>query len=291
MDRVDVCVVGSVNLDLVARAPRLPGPGETVLGTDYAEYAGGKGLNQAIAAARAGAQVAFIGAVGRDAAGDQLLAVMAGDGLDTVHVARVDRPTGRALIGVSDAGENSIIVISGANLAVTPDRLAAMPAAAVLLVQLEVSIDTVAAALSAARAMGAITVLNPAPAQRLDATVLAHCDIIVPNEHEVGLLGGPLALLGFGATAVVVTKGADGVELYSESGMSAFSAFPVDAIDTTAAGDAFCGALCARLAAGDALATALRFAMAAGALSTTVAGAVPSLPTAAAIRELLDATG
>jgi ribokinase len=290
MSRVDVCVVGSVNLDLVARVSRLPSPGETVLGGGYAEYAGGKGLNQAVAAARAGAQVAFVGAVGDDEAGGRLLAVMAGDGIDVAGVARVAGPTGRALIGVADTGENAIIVAPGANLAVTPDRVVAMPPAAVVLVQLEVPVATVAAALAAARAAGAITVLNPAPAQPLDATVLAHCDIVVPNEHEVGLLGGPLALLGFGATAVVVTKGAEGVELYSSAGMVALPAFVVEAIDTTAAGDAFCGALCARLAAGDGLDAALRFAMAAGALSTTTPGAVPSLPSAAAVRALLAAT-
>jgi ribokinase len=289
MKRFDVCVVGSANLDLVAVTPRLPAPGETVLGTGYAEYAGGKGLNQAIAAARAGAQVVFVGAVGDDAAGAQLLDVMRADGIDTEHVARVPAPTGRALIGVTDAGENSIIVVPGANSAVTATQVSAsaMPAAKVVVVQLEVPLAIVAAALATARAGGSITVLNPAPAQELDAHVLAHCDIVVPNEHEAARLGGPLALLGFGATAVIVTKGAEGAELYSSGGVVAFPAFGVDAIDTTGAGDACCGALCAQLAAGEPIERAVRYAMAAGALATTTRGAVPSLPTAAAISVLL----
>ncbi len=289
MSRFDVCVVGSANLDLVAVTSRLPAPGETVLGSDYAEYAGGKGLNQAIAAARAGASVAFVGAVGDDVAGSRLLDVMRTEGIDTEHVARVAAPTGRALIGVTDAGENSIIVVPGANAAVAMAQVStsAMPAAKVVVVQLEVPLAVVAAALAAARVGGAITVLNPAPAQELDATVLAHCDIVMPNEHEAARLGGPMALLGFGATAVLVTKGGEGAELYSAGGVVTFPAFAVDAIDTTGAGDACCGALCARLAAGDHIETAVRFAMAAGALATTRRGAVPSLPAAAAIRALL----
>ncbi|MCU1504317.1 MAG: rbsK [Ilumatobacteraceae bacterium] len=289
MSRFDVCVVGSANLDLVARTSRLPGAGETVLGSDFAEHAGGKGLNQAVAAARAGAQVAFVGAVGTDAAGEQLLAVMALDGIDVTRVERVAAPTGRALIGVSGAGENSIIVVPGANATVRVDQVTAdrLPGARVVLVQLEVPLAAVAAALATARHAGAMTVLNPAPAQELDASVLAHCDVVVPNEHEAALLGGPLALLGFGASVVVVTKGAEGAEVYTTDGMSVLPAFAVDAVDTTAAGDAFCGALCARLAAGERLEDAMRFAMAAGALATTRQGAVPSLPDEVAIRVLL----
>ncbi len=282
----DVCVVGSANLDLVAMTARIPAPGETVLGHGYAEYPGGKGLNQAVAAARAGARVAFVGAVGSDTAGHVLLTVLRADGIDVANVAVVDGPTGRALIGVADSGENSIIVVAGANASVTASGV---PAARVVLAQLETPVRVVHDALAAARAAGAITVLNPAPAQPLPPELLALCDIVIPNEHEAELLGGPQAMFELGATVVVVTRGAAGAELHSAAGVVAFPALRVDTIDTTAAGDAFCGALCARLAMGDHLDEAMRFAGAAGALATTVAGAVPSLASAEAIERLLSA--
>ena len=194
--QIDVCVVGSANLDLVATVARLPGPGETVAGSSYAEYPGGKGLNQAVAAARAGASVAFVGAVGGDAAGATLRQVLATDGIDATHVAITDEPTGRALIGVSSTGENSIIVVAGANATVTGTQL---PAARVVLAQLEVPLPAVERALAAARAAGAMTVLNPAPARPLPRSLLQSCDIVVPNEHEVNQLGGVAHLLALGA--------------------------------------------------------------------------------------------
>ncbi|MDO8364817.1 MAG: ribokinase [Actinomycetota bacterium] len=283
-EHFDVCVVGSANLDLVATVDRLPGPGETVSGSSFAEYPGGKGLNQAVAAARAGASVAFVGAVGADAAATTLLQVMADDGIDATNVAMAAVATGRALIGVSVAGENSIIVVAGANGTVTGHGL---PPAAVLLVQLEVPLPAVQAALAAARAAGAITVLNPAPAQPLDEALLRLCDVVVPNEHEVQLLGGAAHLLALGANAVVVTLGSKGAELHTAGGVAHVAPFAVTPVDTTAAGDSFCGALCARLAAGDELPVALRFAAAAGALCTTRAGAVPSIPHRAEIQALL----
>ncbi len=282
----DVCVLGSANLDLVATVPRLPGPGETVGGTAYHEYPGGKGLNQAVAAARAGARTAFVGAVGNDGAGDALLAVMAADGIDASRVQKVDEPTGRALIGVAESGENSIIVVPGANATV-----GTVPAAtaAVLLAQLEVPLHAVRAAFGLARAAGTVTVLNPAPAQPLDEETLRLCDLVVPNEHELQLLGGVPRLLALGARAVVVTLGARGAELHTSDGVQVIAPFAVSPVDTTAAGDSFCGALCARVAAGDPLPTALRFAAAAGALCTTRAGAVPSIPRRAEIEALLSA--
>jgi ribokinase len=266
----------------------LPGPGETVLGDTFAEHPGGKGLNQAIAATRAGARVAFVGAVGQDAAGDLLVATMTDDGVSTQHVARVRQPTGRALIGVSAAGENSIIVVAGANTMVTAEHL---PPARVVLAQLEVPVASVRRALAAARARGSITVLNPAPAQELDEDLLGMCDVVVPNQHEAVLLGGADRLLELGASAVVITRGAAGVELHSASGAEHLPAFAVAVVDTTAAGDSFCGALCARLAAGDGIAGALRFACAAGALATTRAGAVPSIPLRSEIDALLTTGG
>ncbi len=280
----DVCVVGSANLDLVATVERLPGPGETVPGGSFAEYPGGKGLNQAVAAARSGAAVAFVGALGEDGAADTLRAVMAHDSIDAGHVATVQAATGRALIGVSASGENSIIVVAGANATVTATE---MPPARVVLTQLEVPLAAVERALSAGRAAGAITVLNPAPVQPIDADILQWCDIVVPNEHEVELLGGVAHLLAQGARAVVVTMGSRGAALYTADSVVHIEPFSVVPVDTTGAGDTFCGSLCARLAAGDDLPTALRFASAAGALCTTSAGAVPSIPRRVAVEALI----
>lgn len=283
---VDVCVVGSANLDLVATVDRLPGPGETVPGSSYREYPGGKGLNQVVAAARAGASCAFVGALGRDSAGEVLMDVLRADGIDTTCVGEVDEPSGRALIFVSAHGENSIVVVAGANDTVTA---ATMPPARVVLCQLEVPVAAIERAFTAARAAGAITVLNPAPAKPIPDSLLALCDLVTPNEHEVELLGGVERLRSLGARAVVVTRGASGADLYTGDGEQVHvAAFSVAPVDTTGAGDCFSGVLCARLAAGDSLPVAMRFAAAAAALSTTVAGAVPSLPHRAAIDAMLD---
>ena len=285
----DVCVVGSSNLDLVATTEHLPGVGETVMGRDYAEHPGGKGLNQAVASARAGARTTFVSAVGGDAAADVLLDVMTRDGIDTSYVTHLaDRPTGRALIGVGDSGENSIIVVPGANAALTVIRL---PPAKVVLAQLEVSVATIQVAFTLARAMGAITVLNPAPAQTLSSELLRLCDVVVPNEHEVDLLGGVGALVALGAEIVVVTQGKDGATLSTTEGVQWIPPFAVDAVDTTGAGDTFCGSLCARLALGEDLLVALRYASAAAAISTTRSGAVPSIPRLSEVEALLGAAG
>lgn len=284
-ERFDVCVVGSANLDLVATTQRIPAPGETVLGSGYAEHAGGKGLNQAVASARSGAGVAFVGCIGDDDAGRRMRTVLAEDDIDATALAVSSSPTGRALIIVDDTGENSIVVVPGANHDVTlPDTL---PAASVVLCQLEVPLVQVAAALAAGRRAGATTILNPAPATTLPSELVASCDIVVPNEHEVVLLGGADALLAAGCRAVVVTRGGAGVDIHTSDGIEHCPPFAVDVVDTTGAGDAFCGALAARLAAGDDVHAAVRWAAAAGALATTVVGAVPAQPTAQAIRALL----
>jgi ribokinase len=285
MTDFDVCVVGSTNLDLVCTAPVLPLPGETVMGDGYAEHPGGKGLNQAVAAARAGARTAFVSAVGDDAAGSALLDVMAANAIDTTAVAVVAGvPTGRALIGVGGNGENFIIVVSGANMRVAVDHL---PATRVVLSQLEVPLPAIEHSFALARAAGATTVLNPAPARPLPTSLLALVDIVVPNEHEVELLGGVDALLAQGVRAVVVTLGAQGATVHTSDGITKVEPFVVDAVDTTGAGDTFCGSLSARLAAGYTLADALRYASAAAALSTTRPGAVPSIPLASEVAALL----
>jgi ribokinase len=279
-----VCVLGSANLDLVATTARLPAPGETVLGTDFAQHAGGKGLNQAVAAARAGAAASFLGAVGDDDAGTFLLAEMAAAGIDTSGVARTGRPTGRALITVDERGENSIVVVPGAN-----DEVAvpALPPAAVLLAQLEVPAAAVADALRLARAAGVATLLNPAPAVRLEPALLDLVDVLVPNEHELAVLGSADALIAAGVAAVVATLGGAGVRVVTREQEWHVAPFHVLPVDTTGAGDAFCGTLAARLAAADPLDAAVRVAAAAGALATTTRGAVPSMPFAADVAALL----
>ena len=281
----DVVVVGSANLDLVARAARLPAAGETVLGTDYSEHPGGKGLNQAVAAARAGASTAFVAALGDDDAARTLRQVIARDGIDAGAVETAEGvATGRAVIVVDEHAENQIVVVPGANAALDP---ASIPAARVVLCQLEIPLPVVAAALAQARTRGAIAVLNPAPATELPDELLASCDVLVPNEHEVELFGGAGELLARGVGAVVVTRGAAGIDIVTPGGITHQPAFAVEPVDSTGAGDACCGALAARLAAGDDLAAAVRWGAAAGALATTVCGAVPSLPTAGAIEALL----
>jgi ribokinase len=281
----DVIVIGSLNLDLVATASRFPGPGETVHGSTFDEIPGGKGLNQAVAAARAGASVAFVGAVGDDPAGERLRDVVRAEGIDDTALAALgSTPSGRALITVDDRGENSIVVVGGANKQVEPGELAS---ARVVLAQLETNLDAVVDGLRAARAAGAITILNPAPADQAPDDVLALCDVIVPNEHELDLLGGIDALRARTGADVVVTRGAAGADVVTASGTAHVDAFAVVPRDTTGAGDAFCGALAARLAAGDELTAAVRVAAAAGALATTRSGAVPSLPTRAEIDTLL----
>jgi ribokinase len=284
----DVVVVGSTNLDLVATTARLPRAGETVLGSTFTEHPGGKGLNQAVAAARCGARVAFVGAVGDDEAGERLRSVASDEGIDVTGLVVVNgSPTGRALITVDAVAENSIVVVPGANAHVTIGRI---PAAAVVLAQLEVPVAQVETALRIAREQGSRTVLNPAPAQDLPASLLAVSDVVVPNEHELGLVGGVDGLSAAGVSTVVTTRGAAGVAVVAPDGTWNQPPYLVDAVDTTAAGDAFCGALAARLADGGTVRDAVRFAAAAGALATTVRGAVPSLPRRVAVEELMRRT-
>lgn len=282
---VDVVVVGSLNLDLVVRAPRQPSGGETISGTDYSEYAGGKGLNQAVAAARSGASVALVGNVGDDEAGERLRAIVRHEGIDDTHLRTLDgTATGRAIITVDDEGENSIIIVAGANGGPAPTGI---PTGRVVLAQLETTVDGVIDAFTRARSMGSTTVLNPAPAMVLPDELLAQCDILVPNEHEVDLLGGRDRVAAH-VRHLVVTLGALGADHLHAGVTTHVDSFAVDAVDTTGAGDAFCGALVSRIAAADPMSEALRYAAAAGALATTRPGAVPSQPHAADVHRLLD---
>ena len=277
----DVVVVGSANLDLVARTSRLPKPGETVMGSHFFEACGGKGVNQAIATARAGAKTAFIGALGRDHAGETLLAALVNDGVDVSAVQRVSVHTGRALIGVSDIGENSIVVVPGANHKITVTDIeknkTLISAAKVLLCQLEVPLAVVQRAFELAGS-STTRILNPAPAQVLARELLSRVDVIIPNEYEVELLGGALHLLTLGVKTVIVTQGDKGAMVVDATGTRQVDPFRVTPIDSTGAGDAFCGILAARLAIGETVTVALRSAVIAGALATQIEGAVPSLP-------------
>ena len=281
----DVCVVGSANLDLVVTTARLPAPGETVSGTSYAEHAGGKGLNQAVAAARAGARCAFVAALGDDEAGDRLAAVLSADGIDTTLVQRrAGTPTGRALITVDDGAENTIVVVPGANGEIT----ATPPAPArVVIAQLEIPIGVVVDAFAHAAAVGATTILNPAPAHDVPDELLRNTRIVIPNQHERAQLGGTDRLFSLGVEVVITTMGGDGVEIVTPDGSRTLPPFSVQPVDTTGAGDAFCGAFASAIARDVSLDDAVCFAAAAGALATTTKGAVPSLPHSAAIDGLL----
>jgi len=278
-------IVGSANIDQVFRVTTIPAPGETVLSHGSSIALGGKGQNQAVAAARAGASTAFIAALGDDAFGRSVRDGLAEDGIDSTGVRTATAPTGTALIAVDGSGENTIIVESGANalLELTDTDARTIAAAAVLVLQLEVPLETVTAAARIARAAGTRVLLNAAPIQELPEELLANVDILVVNEHEGAFLarGGDVAGL---APVVIVTLGAAGAVAYEGGRETATVPAPrVSAVDATGAGDTFCGALAARLAEGAMLADALRFAVAAASLSVQSHGAVPSIPTRARI--------
>lgn len=279
----DVVVVGSCNLDLVSTTTHLPLPGETLRTIAYAEHAGGKGLNQAVACARMGARTAFIGCVGNDSAGTMLRELLNSEGIDTSQLVTVDAPTGRAFITVDASGENTIVIVAGANAHVG-NSVITVPKSKVLLAQLEIPLDIVTQVF--AQAQNAITVLNPAPAAQLSTELLSLCDVVVPNETESAALGGTQFLLGAGVATIVTTLGERGAEISNNTSTVAVTPYPVNAIDTVGAGDAFVGALCAELARGETIEHAARIASVAGALATTIHGAVPSLPTRAAVMSL-----
>ncbi len=284
-----ILVVGSANMDVVVRVPRQAAPGETVLGGDYAVYPGGKGANQAVAAARAGGVVRMAGLVGDDAFGAQLRAHLAGDGVDTTCLGTWRGPSGIALITVDDRGQNTIVVSPGANGHVTPDLIPAgeLQRAALVVLQLEIPSPTVVFVAEACRAAGVPVLLNPAPAQPLPDEVWRGVRYLVLNETESEQLGGVAALRARGADTVILTLGARGVCWSGPAGDGRLAAQPVPVVDTTAAGDAFCGALAAQLAGRVALPDAIRFANAAGALAVTRHGAQPSLGRRAEIEALL----
>jgi ribokinase len=276
-------VVGSVNLDLVARVARLPAGGDTVSATDYQRVPGGKGANQALAARRLGAEVTMVAAVGRDEAADEALALLAADGVDLSGLRRVDAPTGVALITVDDGGENTIVVVPGANARLTVDA-AELAGADAVLCQLEVPMETVEAA-AAGTPAGALFCLNVAPAAPVPAGVLDRADLVVANRAEFAAVDGLDR-----ARLVAVTAGADGAVLRAGGRDVARAAAPaVTAVDGTAAGDAFTGGLVVGMLAGLDRDAALRRACLAGAAAASRPGAQPSLPRPADL-DALEAT-
>jgi ribokinase len=296
-----VVVFGSINLDLVTRVPRLPSPGETLVGSGFASYPGGKGANQALAAARAGAAVRMYGAVGRDAAAESALALLRDGRVDVSGVRAVDAPTGCATILVDDTGENAIVVVPGANEMVDSDAVpdAVLAPGAVLLLQQEVPAPANAALIVRAARAGMRIVLNAAPARPLARELLAMTATLIVNESEAAslgpLLGWPPETGAFAAAAaadidgleVIVTRGAAGALSVRGHDSIQVAAPRVDVIDTTGAGDAFAGAFAAALDAGGDRISALSVAAAAGSLACTMHGAQPALPSRDSIDALL----
>jgi ribokinase len=283
-----VVVLGSVNVDLTVRAPRLPGPGETVLGASFSRAHGGKGANQAVAAARAGGAVWLCGAVGTDAFGDEALEALANEGVNVERVARVDEATGTAIIIVDDAGENEIVVVPGANALARAGELDWLPddvAAAVL----EVPVDAVEPFFAQARAAGARTVLNAAPAAGAARRLLSLTDVLCVNEGELEALDlEPRGAHPDGTMAVVTTLGRRGIRLVDGGGAFSVPGHPVPVVDTVGAGDAACGVLAAGLAEGRPLRDAVVRANAAAAMAVRGAGARTS-PTRAELDRFLEA--
>ena len=302
----EIAVVGSTNLDLVVEVAAIPVPGETVLGGDLRRIPGGKGANQAVAAARLGRRVAMIGRVGDDDSGTILRAALDSAGVDTANVwTTAGTPSGTALIAVSADGENAIVVSPGAGSHLSPadisEAAGVLEAAAVVLLQLEVPVEAVAAAV---RGAGATVVLNPAPAPAvpLPPHVLDGVDVLVPNQTELAVLAGHSGLSAIGevnadtavamarglpVASVVVTLGSNGALVVTGASAVHVPAPRVDPVDTTAAGDAFCGALADSLAGGADLVGAAEWAVRVGAAATLRPGAQPSLPTRSEVDQLL----
>jgi ribokinase len=299
-----IVVVGSSNTDMIVKLPHLPKPGETVSGGAFSTAAGGKGANQAVAAARAGADVGFVARVGEDSFGEQAIAGFVGDGIDVKHVTRNPAaPSGVALIFVDDAGENCIAVAPGANAELTPKDVEAaeelITKADVVVMQLETPIETVARAAALASQHGVRVILNPAPAQPLSDEILANVSILTPNESEAEMLTGiqvaddegaaaaARALVARGVDTVILTLGSRGAFVFESESGELVPSFEVQAVDTTAAGDVFNGSLAVGLSEGMPLTGAVRFANAAAALSVTKLGAQPSAPTRSEIDAFL----
>ena len=299
-----VVVIGSSNTDMIIKVAHIPKPGETILGGEFTTAAGGKGANQAVGAARAGGEVVFVARVGADLFGEQAVNGFIRDGILCDHVIRDDSaPSGVALIFVDEQGENSIAVASGANANVSPSDVEAargvIASAGIVLMQLEIPLETVSAAARIASDSGVRVILNPAPARPLGDDLLGCVSILTPNESETELLTGIAVrdetsaedaseiLAAKGVRTVLITLGSRGVYAFSPEFKGMIPGFPVEAVDTTAAGDVFNGVLAVSLAGRKPLEDAVRFANAAAALSVTRMGAQPSAPSRDEIKAFL----
>ena len=292
---MSVLVFGSLNLDLVTYADKLPAIGETIVGEKLLKFPGGKGLNQAIAARRAGSEVLMVGSIGNDADGDYLFDILKSENIDPKFITKTSEQTGIAVIEVSKSAENRIIIIAGANSKTrfSNEVLTSSPSVTVSLAQLETPIAEVAKFIHESKAAGKITMLNPAPIQKLDQQLLQDTDYLIANETEASFLIGSAVehlskdeavtiarqLQKNGSKKVIITLGEQG-SVYLDQEKELFTpAYKVKAVDTTAAGDAFCGAFATAISENKPVEYALKFASAAGGLAATKAGAVPSLPT------------
>ena len=299
-----IVVVGSSNIDMIAQVARFPRPGETVGDAVFSQAYGGKGANQAVAAARAGGRVTFISCVGQDPFGQTMLRNFADESIVTDYVLQDDTtPTGTAIILVNEEGENCIAVAPGANYQLTPDHIdasrLAISAAEIVLLQLEVPLETITYVIDLAKTLGKKVLLNPAPARSLSDDLLRKLYILVVNETEAELIAGQSvgtpeevervaqALVQKGPEIVVITLGAQGAYYATRREQKMINAYSVQAVDTTAAGDVFCGALAAALSRSVKLSEAVKFANAAAALSATQLGAQPSAPTESAVKAFL----
>lgn len=294
-ERPRICVVGSANIDLIFQTPRLPLPGETIGGNALHQCMGGKGANQAVVAARLGGEVTFVAKVGNDNFGEQAIQAYEAEGIAVAQVGRSKQnPTGTAAILVDDTAENCIVVVPGANAELSPSDIrsaaSVIESAQVVLSQLETPVEAAIAAFEMARASGVMTMLTPAPAEKVSEQLLALCDICVPNKTEIAaIVGKPVdspadamqaakLLLDRGVQKVALTMGREGVLVHDGAGCTLLPATEVQAVDTTGAGDAFTGALGDALARGQDFLPAAYFASRVAALSVTRIGTQPSFP-------------
>lgn len=290
MSKGNILVIGSSNTDMTIRASRLPAPGETILGGEFKMGRGGKGANQAVAAKRLGGNVTFVCKVGNDVFGNESVQAYAAEGMDISLILRSEKPSGTALIMVDDSGENCISVAPGANGDISVEDIRSVAdlirSASYLILQLEIPVAAVVEAAHIAHEAGVCVILNPAPATKLPESIFADIDILTPNQTETAILTGisddpdkavaRLAELGVGR--IVMTRGSKGSAVYENGKCTLVDACKVNAIDATAAGDTFCGALCVGLSEGLDLVEAARFATRASALTVQKMGAQESIP-------------
>lgn len=302
-----ICVLGSINIDMVTRTNEFPLPGQTVEGTEFQIFPGGKGANQAVAAGRLGAEVAFLGKVGNDIFAETALRALNEAGADTRYIQRADTGTGVAAISVSKRGENSIIVVPGANafvdIAYVQENVCAIDNADILMVQLEVPLETVEWAVAYAHAKGKTVIFDPAPARQLPLALLKCCDVITPNETELRIITGRTIttleetveaarqLIQSGVGTVVHKCGKAGAYLITKDQVEFIPEYPVIVVDTTAAGDSFNAGLAVALGQGKAALESAQFANIVAALSVTKAGAQSAMPTLVEVNRLIEKNG